>query len=167
MAFDLNTVSPELKKSPEIAQVPEVQEAQIEAPQVEQALAVEYASAPQEQVQSIEVPHQTEQTAVATHKDELLEQVESILADKTIMKIYPQLPEGKKTQFKEAGEKLAREVRDGIRTMKLKPYRVLNGVTKWLSIIPNVDKYYLLQEAKIDVDQILNLAEEQSSPNAL
>ena len=166
MAFDLNTVSPEVPKTPEIAQTPEAQEVGLEVPQQEQAPTVEYAPAPQVQPQQIEVPHQVEQPVVS-QKDQLLEQVESILADKTVMKIYAQLPEGKKHQFKEMGEKVAKEISDGIRTRKLKPYKVLSGITKWLSIIPNVEKYYLLQEAKIDVDQVLALSEEQSSANAM
>ncbi len=167
MAFDLNTVSPEMKKSPEIPQTTENREAGLEVPQGEQAqVAVEYTPAVEVQPQPIEVPQNFEQP-VSVQKDELLAQVEAILADKTIMKIYPQLPEDKKIKFKEAGEKLAREVRDGIRTKQLRPYRVLNGVTSWLSMIPNVDRYFLRQEAKLDVDQILSLAEEQSSPNAM
>jgi len=53
------------------------------------------------------------------------------------------------------------------RTRKLKEYKVLSGIQKWLSIVPNVEKYYLLQESKTILDKVIALFEEQKSKNPM
>lgn len=166
MPFNPNEVGEQLAPKQEMQKSTENREASVGVPQGDQQPAVSYSQEAPPPVAKIEVPHSPEQP-VHQEQDNLREQVESILADKKIMDIYAKLPESKKRPFKEIGEDLAKDISEAIRTHKVKPYKILAGVRKWLSIIPDIEKYYLLQEAKIDVDQVLALAEEQYSPNAM
>jgi hypothetical protein len=159
MAFDLNTVSPEVKQRiPEVKETAQTQEVPLEAPQMEQRPSVEYAQAPTAQPVKIEIPSE-QAPVIRLEKDELLSEVEGLLADEKIMKIYETLPEKLKPTFRSEGEELARDIRDAIRGHKLRPYKVLEGIRKWLGMIPKVEKFFLLQEAKIDLDKVLGLVE--------
>jgi hypothetical protein len=159
MGFDMNTVSPEVKAMvPEVKETAKTQEVPLEAVRKQRSPKVEYAPVAKGEEKYIEASKETVESVRAV-KDELLAEVEGLLADEKIIQIYGTLPENFKPVFRSKGEELAREIRDAIRGHKLKPYKVLDGIRKWLGMIPKVEKFFLLQEAKIDLDKVLGLAE--------
>jgi hypothetical protein len=49
-----------------------------------------------------------------------------------------------------------------ITTAKIKVHEVLKMISAWLGMIPNVNVYFLRQEAKIKLDKVLDYADERS-----
>ncbi len=151
---------PNVPETPETA--PE-QEAQVQPAPAENREVVESPAAeqPAPELPSVpEVAPRAQTRQVSMGKDELYENVENALVDKKMMVIWKGLPESMKPKFKAAGEELAREISNGIRKGNLKPHKALKGIRKWLGMIPDVERSYLAQEASLDLDKVLNIAEE-------
>lgn len=91
--------------------------------------------------------------------DPLIVRVENALSQRK-KALFAGLPPEVKDAFKTAGEEHARKIADMVRRHAVSPHKVLKGNRKWLSLVPNVKREYLTQEAKIDLDAILDLAEE-------
>ncbi len=73
--------------------------------------------------------------------------------------LYASLPEEAKPLFKHKGEEAAREIAGMVRDLKLKVQRVLKLLRDWLLTIPNVNRFFLEQEAKIKTDHLVELVE--------
>jgi hypothetical protein len=160
MAFDLNTASPEMKKSPEVLQTPEVQEVAVEVAPTESAPAVQYAAqevAEQPQIEA-STPPAPVATNVETPQDPLYKKIEGVLADEAIGTLYGNLPKAKKDAFRIQGEKLAHEITESIRRRKFKPYKALMGTRKWLGMV-DAKFPYLLQKAKNELDELQEVDE--------
>lgn len=106
--------------------------------------------------------------AVVPERDPVLAQIENILAN-NLGDIYTQLPEDKREAFKVKGEEVASKIHEMVTTAKIKVHKILKLVTEWLGMIPAVNVYFLQQEAKIKLDQIMDYVEEQAktSQNSL
>lgn len=94
----------------------------------------------------------------AVPKDETLVRVEKVL-EEGLGDIYARLPESAKPKFRQKGEKAAAEIASMVRSLKLRFRRALTLIRDWLLTIPNVNKFFLEQEAKIKVDLIKQMIE--------
>ena len=85
--------------------------------------------------------------------------IEGILAV-GLEEIYLNMPPDKQKEFKQAGEKTAKEINTLLQKTKVKAKKVIDLIKKWLLLIPGVNKYFLEQEAKIKADEIIEMKNE-------
>ncbi|MFH1233074.1 MAG: hypothetical protein V1649_00255 [Patescibacteria group bacterium] len=83
-------------------------------------------------------------------------QVEKVL-ESGLEKIYSELPDDKKKEFKIVGEQIAVKISLLLNKTKIKIKDIINLIKKWLSLIPGVNKYFIEQEAKIKADEIVKI----------
>ncbi|MFH1314980.1 MAG: hypothetical protein ABIH67_01130 [Candidatus Uhrbacteria bacterium] len=102
---------------------------------------------------------------VAPEKDEITQELESILSD-DLEDLYFQLPPNKQKEFKIKGEETAGLIKQMLYSTKVKGRKIVGWIKDWLKMIPGVNKFFLEQEAKIKTDQILLLAEEEKKKQA-
>jgi len=93
-------------------------------------------------------------------KDEVTQQIESVLAE-DLGDLYATLPPETQQEFKEKGEETASKIRSMMTQAKVHFGKVLGLVRVWLKIIPGINKYFLEQEAKIKAEEIIDIAEEK------
>jgi len=96
----------------------------------------------------------------AVAKDDVTIEVEKIL-EEGLGDVYANLPESAKPKFKEKGERAATEIADMVRSFKVKFRRALELIRDWLLTIPGSNKFFLEQEAKIKVDEVMELVEQR------
>jgi hypothetical protein len=99
-------------------------------------------------------------SAPAVRKDPTVRGVESVLEDglgETYAKMKPAL----QAKFRKEGERVTARIVAMMRTASVKARTVLGLIADWLKMIPGVNRFYLVQEAKIKTDRILALAEEE------
>ncbi len=106
------------------------------------------------------IPTATPTTDVAAPlvKDAETVEVEKIM-EEGLGALYATLPEDAKPKFKQKGEEAATEIAGMVRTLTLTVKRVLQLLRDWLLTIPNVNRFFLEQEAKIKTDTIVELVE--------
>ncbi len=88
----------------------------------------------------------------------VLKQVEALLSD-GLMQLYLSLPESRRMDFKQHGERVANTITDMIMYGKAKVKEVWKLIGEWLRMVPGVNKYFLEQEIKIKTDRIMMFAE--------
>lgn len=91
-----------------------------------------------------------------------LKKVEEILA-KDMEKVFLSLDSVTQIKFKQKGEETARKISDLLKTSKAKLKKILDLIVEWLRIIPQVNKYFLEQEAKIKADEIFALTKNKNT----
>ncbi|MFC1599049.1 hypothetical protein ACFL2U_03540 [Patescibacteria group bacterium] len=96
-------------------------------------------------------------------KSPTAEKIEDIL-EEDLEDIYFQMPPDKQAEFRKAGEETANNIETLLKDVKVKVKKVLELITKWLKIVPGLNKYFLQQEAKIKADKILELKEQGELP---
>lgn len=102
-------------------------------------------------------PHESLTTPVVaslTDADLLRRRIEDILAE-GLAKTFQALPPATQAQFKVVGEQTAVRITNEVRHRTPRLERLINAVTAWLRLIPNLNPYYLEQEAKMKVEKIL------------
>ncbi|MBI1907968.1 hypothetical protein HYS28_00940 [Candidatus Uhrbacteria bacterium] len=87
--------------------------------------------------------------------------MENILAS-GLEAMYTQLPDAKKTAFRQKGEEVARAIVQMFQTGRVKVHAILDAIRDWLRMIPGVNKFFLEQEAKIKTDRVLAYGEKAS-----
>jgi hypothetical protein len=123
----------------------------IEAPKREARPAVQMID--QERYKEVSAPVSYEA------KSALKIEVENLLADKEMVKIYQGLEPKDQKIMKDKGEKLANWiVRSVERDGKLSSYKALAGVKDFMKA-PKISHWYLLQKTKIVHDTLLNKVE--------
>lgn len=116
---------------------------------------------------SITLPTPSEEviTPPKIEKSETLKKIEEILSE-DLDEIYASLTNEQKIFFKKKGEETASKIEILIRQVKVNVKKILNLIKKWLflllKMIPGINKFFLLQEAKIKTNKILNLRSEQN-----
>jgi hypothetical protein len=75
--------------------------------------------------------------------------------------IYKQLPPKKQFEFRSVGETTAREINNILTKAKFKMITIVELVIKWLSIIPGLNKFFIEQEAKLKVDEIIKMKDSE------
>lgn len=105
------------------------------------------------------VPLPTRPVAPPT-ADPIQKEVETVLTE-NIAEIYKQLPQDRKTAFKQKGEEIAMQISAMIKGGLMQIKKILKMIREWLLIIPGVNKFFLEQEAKIKTDKIQALYERE------
>ena len=100
------------------------------------------------------VKKSTPQTDDQEIKSETRKQVESIM-ENDLVDIYKTMDPKTQQEFKDKGKEVATKLEIMIETVKIKARSVLELFRDWLGMIPGINKFFLDQEAKIKVDQIM------------
>jgi len=91
-----------------------------------------------------------------------LKKVEEILS-KDMEKVFLSLDSATQIKFKQKGEETARKITELLKNGKAKLKKILNLIVEWLRVIPQVNKYFLEQEAKIKADEIFALTKNKNT----
>lgn len=91
-----------------------------------------------------------------TTKDPLLASVEEVMSD-GLADVYRALPASKQQLFRTRGEAAAEKITAMIRSGKPRAYKAGKLIDGWLRLIPNVNTYFLRQETKLKVDEVMKL----------
>ena len=83
-------------------------------------------------------------------------QVEKVL-ESGLEKIYSELPDDKKREFKIVGEQTAIKISLLLEKTKIKIKNIIDLIKKRLLLIPGINKHFLEQEAKIKADEIIKI----------
>jgi hypothetical protein len=86
--------------------------------------------------------------------DDVTLHVEQIL-ERDLGELYASLPDEAKPLFKKKGEEASQRISVMLRTFRVEASHVLRLIRDWLLTIPQVNKFFLEQEAKIKTDAIL------------
>jgi len=98
----------------------------------------------------------TPATTLATEKDELTLQIEKVL-EEDIEDIYFNMPPDAQKQFRKKGEETANKIKKLLGEIKIKTKEIIKLIVEWLRVIPNVNKFFIEQEAKIKAEKIFNI----------
>lgn len=104
---------------------------------------------------------QTENVQLASEQI-ILAKVESILAS-DMEKIFLSMDIASQAQFKAKGEEVALAITDLLQKTQIQINKVISLIMDWLRLIPNVNKYYLEQEAKLKADALLRVYKENGT----
>ncbi|OGH64611.1 MAG: hypothetical protein A3J66_00750 [Candidatus Magasanikbacteria bacterium RIFCSPHIGHO2_02_FULL_47_14] len=105
-------------------------------------------------------PKAQKPTQIPQVRDELTQQVETIL-EEGLKDAFKELTPLQREKFKIEGEKIAWEIRNLIRSTKVKVKGIFSLIVEWLKLLPGVNRFFLVQEAKIKTDKIIALAHQQ------
>ncbi|MBI4433550.1 hypothetical protein HY632_02165 [Candidatus Uhrbacteria bacterium] len=111
---------------------------------------------------AIPPPVPAAQTTTVT-KSPLREEIELALADDRLRKLYTHLAPAVQASFREAASRLAERIERMLASGKLDLHDLHDGITNWLRVIPRVNHWFLLQEAKVKTDAILAILAKQES----
>ncbi|OIO52237.1 hypothetical protein COY93_04395 [Candidatus Uhrbacteria bacterium CG_4_10_14_0_8_um_filter_58_22] len=94
-------------------------------------------------------------------RDMLLIEVEEKLED-NLWDAYRAMTPDLRLKFKMEGERIAQVVREGIATGRVVAHNILTMIVEWLGMIPGVNRWFLIQEAKIKTDALIKLGRNRS-----
>ena len=89
-------------------------------------------------------------------RPEVLTEIEKILEEdlaETYFRLEPEL----RQKFKTKGEKTALKISELLGQAKVRVKNIFRLILDWLKLIPGVNKFFLIQEAKIKTDRIMKL----------
>lgn len=114
--------------------------------------------------QKLRKPKQTKKTLadVASIRDELTKEVEHVMED-GLKDAFTELSPAEAQAFKIKGEETAREIRQLLKSSKVKVKKIFQLLFAWLKLLPGVNVFFLEQEAKIKADKIMALHRKQMS----
>ncbi|MDD5749928.1 MAG: hypothetical protein PHO91_04090 [Patescibacteria group bacterium] len=90
----------------------------------------------------------------ASQSDISLKKVEEILAQ-GMENVFLSMDARTQEVFKIKGEETAKKINTALQKAKIKFSEIVSLISNWLKIIPQVNRYYLEQEAKIKADAIM------------
>ncbi|MBU1131711.1 hypothetical protein KKC32_00435 [Patescibacteria group bacterium] len=93
-------------------------------------------------------------------KSEDRKEIERILSQ-DLEHLYAELPETRREEFKQEGEKTAIEIEKLLSAPKPDVHKIQELIRKWLVMIPNVNKIFLTQDLKIKLDGLLDFKREK------
>lgn len=138
------------KVKKESAQAEKSQERGVDGVQAEEVLALD------EQTGGRETAGLAAAQSAAQKQKEREKKIESILS-KNMEEIYLSMTPIKQQEFKITGEQTAREINGLLEKTKVQVKKVIDLIKKWLSVIPNINKFFLEQESKIKADDVMKL----------
>lgn len=98
--------------------------------------------------------------APLVQKDPIVRSVETVL-EEGLEDAYGRMNPQLRQKFRKEGERVAGRLAEMIRRAKVKAREALALITGWLKLIPGVNSFFLIQEAKIKTDKLVALAEEE------
>lgn len=102
------------------------------------------------------VPKKRAAVSLPSPRDELTKKVEKIMSD-GLEESFAKLPPVIQQEFKLKGEQTAGKIRELLNATKIQVKKIFRLILEWLSLLPNVNKFFLEQEAKIKTDRIIIL----------
>ncbi|MEK7545870.1 MAG: hypothetical protein AAB554_02215 [Patescibacteria group bacterium] len=96
----------------------------------------------------------------AARKDPTTRGVESIL-EEDLADVYSRMNPALQAKFRKEGERVTGKIVAMVSGAKVKAREALGLILGWLKMIPGVNRFFLIQEAKIKTDKIMALAEEE------
>lgn len=87
-------------------------------------------------------------------RDDLTLKIEHVMED-GLKDAFIALSPLEQQEFKLKGEQTARQIRTLLGETKIKIKKIFELLLEWLKLLPGVNRFFLEQEAKIKVDQIL------------
>lgn len=91
-----------------------------------------------------------------SYEDRRIQAIEEIMSaglDQAFLKMSPK----EQKKFKEEGEKTAKKINILFKKAKLEASKVIKLISRWLQLIPGVNRFFLEQEAKIKSDKIIKI----------
>lgn len=118
---------------------------------------------PELQTTVVEKPLATKNITLPVYKnrDPLIFEVEKIMED-GLEGAFQELNQVQKQEFKIQGEKTASQIRVLLRSAHVKIKKIFKLIFEWLQLLPGVNRFFLMQEAKIKTDKIIALKEKMS-----
>ena len=95
-------------------------------------------------------------TSIPQVKDTTMVNIEHIM-EEDLGDAFGELTPVQKQEFKIKGEEAAWEIRQMLKTGKIKIKQIFKLILEWLKLLPGINKFFLEQEAKIKADKILSL----------
>lgn len=95
-------------------------------------------------------------TQIPQLRDEITLKVEKIM-EAGLEDAYREMSPVQQQEFKLKGEKTATEIRELLRSGRIKIKKIIFLLMSWLRFLPGVNKFFLEQEAKIKADKIIAL----------
>lgn len=92
-------------------------------------------------------------------RDEIAVKVEHIM-EEGLADAFMELSTVERQEFKIKGEQTALQIRELLKTAKVKVKKIFQLIFAWLSILPGINRFFLEQEAKIKTDKIVSLKEQ-------
>lgn len=89
-------------------------------------------------------------------KDHMTAHIEKIM-EEGIGDAFMELTTIQKQQFKLKGEETAKNIKVLLQSSKVKIKKIFELIMDWLKLLPGINKFFLMQEAKIKTDKILAL----------
>jgi hypothetical protein len=121
----------------------------------------------EEKKEKVQIKDDDKQSDAITYLDsetsaqkERMKQIDKILSE-DMSDMFLNLPKDKQKEFKEEGERIVVKVSQLMEKAKVKVNKIIKLIKNWLGIMPNANKYYLEQEAKIKTDKILKLKDKE------
>lgn len=104
----------------------------------------------------IPVSTRRQRSAVPSVRDPLTVKVEKIL-ESGLKDTYEKLAPIAQQEFKIKGEETASKIRELLGAAKVKVKKIFQLILEWLMLLPNINRFFLEQEAKIKTDKIIEL----------
>lgn len=102
------------------------------------------------------IPKKRANVSLPAPRDELTKKVEKIMSD-GLEEAYSKMPPVVQQEFKLKGEQTAGKIRELLKATKIHAKKIFRLILEWLSLMPNINKFFLEQEAKIKTDKIISL----------
>ena len=99
------------------------------------------------------------QAVPAVSKSSRQEQIERIL-EADLGEVYFQMDAQHQAIFKAAGEETAQKIENLLTQVKVKTQQIFELIKSWLQLIPNINKWFIMQESKIKTDKIIKIKSE-------
>lgn len=144
--------------SPDVSNTPE---SQIESVSDFEVVKKEQPRNTFESQPAVQTATATQQVITQTEKDPVIKDIENILS-KGLEDDYKSLTPALKLKFKTEGEVAANKIKKLLEKSKVNFRKIVDVITKWLQIIPGVNKYFLIQEAKNKADRIIEMKNQES-----
>lgn len=98
---------------------------------------------------------------LAKKKSLQLKKIEDIMSN-DLRDTYIAMSPDMRLDFRKKGEYTAQKINEILSKTKVKVRKIIDLLKKWLSMIPNVNKYFIEQEAKIKTDELLALKNKEN-----
>jgi hypothetical protein len=99
-------------------------------------------------------------------RDEVTKEVEHIM-EQGLSDAFKELSPREAQAFKIKGEETAREIRQLLKSTKVKVKKIFALLYEWLKFLPGINSFFLEQEAKIKADKVMALHRKQMSHRSL
>jgi len=147
----IEQIPAEAEPSPEISNV----EAEGEMTPAEQGAESEQKPEAAPEIKPA-LPSVSKPTVKFSNKDPMTAKIEKIMED-GLTDSFQNLSPVAKEEFKLRGEQAASKIRELMRSARIKVKKIFRLILDWLKMLPGINKFFLIQEAKIKTDRIVLL----------